>query len=306
MKLKVAVFFFVLLVAGGAMAQQRPVTSTYMFNGLSLNPAYAGSLNVFSAIVTNRDQWINIAGAPVFQSLTVHNSYVSNRVGVGLSMTRDKVGVHEDMGVYGSYAYKVRTGKGILAMGLQGGFNNRQSNFTETNIFDPSDPLYTAINKFSPNFGAGLYFANPKMYAGFSVPYILTNKVFKIDADVPTNSKESRYYYFTAGVVFDMNSLIKLSPGVLVRYQENVPVGWDLNATVIFEDIAYVGASYRSGDAVVFLAQFILNENFRIGYAYDTITSSLTQYAKGTHEIMVNYRIKIKNNKKDPECPVYF
>ena len=306
MKLKVIVFSFVLLVVDGTVAQQRPVTSTYMFNGLSLNPAYAGSLNIFSAIVTNRDQWINVEGAPVFQSLTVHNSFISNRIGVGLAVTRDQVGVHEDMGVYGSYAYKIRTGGGILSMGLQGGFNNRKSNFTEANAFDPSDPLFANISKFSPNFGAGLYFANPKMYAGFSVPYILTNRVFEIEADVPTDSRESRFYYFTAGVVFDASSLIKLSPGVLVRYQENVPVGWDLNATVIFEDIAYVGASYRSGDAVVFIAQFILNENFRVGYAYDAITSPLTQYTKGSHEIMINYRIKLKNHKKDPECPVYF
>ena len=57
---------------------------------------------------------------------------------------------------------------------------------------------------------------------------------------------------------------------------------------------------------IVFISQFILNENFRVGYAYDAITSPLTQYTKGTHEIMINYRIKIKNNKRDPQCPVYF
>lgn len=306
MKLKGVVFYLALMITVGALAQQRPVTSTYMFNGLSLNPAYAGSLNIFSAIVTNRDQWINVAGAPVLQSLTVHNSFLSNRIGVGLAMTNDKVGVHEDLGMYGSYAYKIRTKGGILSMGLQAGFNNRQSNFTEADAFDPSDPLFANLSKFSPNFGAGLYFANPKMYAGFSVPYILTNKVFEIEADVPTDSRESRYYYFTGGVVFDVSSLIKLSPAVLFRVQENIPFGWDINATVIFENIAYVGASYRSGDAVVFIAQFILNENFRVGYAYDAITSPLTEYTKGSHEIMINYRVKLKNHKKDPQCPVYF
>ncbi len=306
MKLKFFALSLGILCAVELNGQQRPVTSTYMFNGLALNPAYAGSLNVFSAIVTNRDQWINVAGAPVFQSLTAHNSFVSNRVGVGLTVTRDQVGVHEDMGLYGSYAYKIRTGAGILSAGLQAGFNNRQSNFTETDVFDPTDPLYTNLSKFSPNFGAGLYFANAQMYVGFSVPYILSNKVYEIETDVPVESRESRYYYLTGGVIFDMSSLIKLSPSFLVRYQENVPIGWDFNATVIFENIAYAGVSYRSGDAVVFLSQFILNENIRVGYAYDAITSPLTSYTKGTHEIMINYRIKLKSNKKDPQCPVYF
>ena len=170
MKLKFAVFVLVIICAIGLDAQQRPVTSTYMFNGLTLNPAYAGSLNIFSAIVTNRDQWVNIAGAPVYQSLTVHNSFASNRIGVGLLVTNDQVGVHEDMGVYGRYAYKIRTGVCILSMGLQAGFNNRQSDFTETDAFDPTDPLYTNISKFSPNFGAGLYLANPSLYVCFSVP----------------------------------------------------------------------------------------------------------------------------------------
>lgn len=306
MNLRTGAFITLLIIVVGAFAQQRPVTSTYMFNGLVLNPAYAGSLNVFSATVTNRDQWINVEGAPVFQSVTAHNSFAGNRVGAGIMMTRDVVGVHEDLGFYGSYAYKIATDAGILAMGLQAGFNNRQSNFTDTEAFDQTDDLYQNISKFSPNFGAGIYFANPRMYVGLSVPYILTNEVFDIETDAPTESRESRFYYLTGGVVFDLSPTVKLSPAALIRYQENVPIGWDLNATVIFENIAYVGASYRSGDALVFLSQFILNENFRIGYAYDAITSPLTRYTKGTHEIMINYRIKINTAKSHPQCPVYF
>ena len=46
--------------------------------------------------------------------------------------------------------------------------------------------------------------------------------------------------------------------------------------------------------------------NFRIGYAYDFPTSELGPFTSGTHEIFLNYRIKIKNTKKDAQCPVYF
>lgn len=287
-------------------AQQRPVTSTYVFNGMALNPAYAGILNVFSANFTNRDQWINIEGAPVMQSVIAHNSFNGDRVGAGLLMTRDKVGVHEDIGLYGAYAYKIRTSAGVLSMGLQAGFNNRQSNYSQTDAFDTDDALYTDISRFSPNFGAGLYFSNTRMYAGISVPYILENKVFDIQTDVRTSATESRYYYATGGVILELGPSVKFSPSFLLRMQENVKLGWDINSLIIFDNIAYAGVSYRSGDAVVFISQFILNENFRVGYAYDAITSPLTEYTKGTHEIMVNYRIRIKNNKKNPECPSYF
>lgn len=295
-----------LILTLASFGQQRPVTSTYVFNGMALNPAYAGILNVFSATFTNRDQWINIEGAPIIQSAMIHNSFNSNRVGAGLIMTRDKVGVHEDMGLYGAYSYKIRTSAGVLSMGLQAGFNNRQSNYTESNAFDPTDDTYVNLSRFSPNFGAGVYFSNTRLFAGISVPYMLTNKIFDIETDVPTNAKESRYYYANGGVIFELGPSVKISPSFLLRMQERIPFGWDLNTLVIFDDIAYAGVSYRSGDALMFMSQFILNENFRVGYAYDAITSPLTQYSKGTHEIMVNYRIKIKNAKKNPECPSYF
>ena len=143
------------------------------------------------------------------------------------------------------------------------------------------------------------------MYLGVSVPYIIENKLYEVEG-VVTESRESRYYYGTGGVVLDLNKQVKFSPSFLVRYQENSRLGWDLNAMIIFDKIAYMGASYRNGDALVFLVQMILNENFRLGYSYDTTTSALTNHSRGTHEILLNYRIKLRNYKHDPQCSVYF
>ena len=294
------------LVSVDLYAQQRPVFSTYMFNGLMLNPAYAGSQDLFSATITNRNQWVNIDGAPNFQSVSAHTTWVGNRVGTGLIVTRDAIGAHEQYGVYGSYAYKIRMAHGILAMGVQGGFDNRRSDFSQINIKDPNDPFLTGtITKFNPNFGAGLYYANPKFFFGFSVPYILNSKIFAAD-QIVSEEREARYYYVNAGNVMELSPHVKLNPSVLLRIQERNTIGFDINANLIFDDIIYAGISYRSGDAVVLLTQLLLNENFRIGYAYDTVSSSLNAFTAGTHEIMLNYRKKIKNLKKNPQCPVYF
>ena len=148
------------------------------------------------------------------------------------------------------------------------------------------------------------------MYAGLSAPYILENQLFNIDDEnvidgTVTSATESRYYYGTGGIIFNLSQNVKLSPSILLRYQEQSRVGWDLNATVIFDGVAYAGVSYRSGDAIVFLTQLILNENFRLGYAYDTTVNALDESSRGTHEIMLNYRIEL-NIGKDPQCPVYF
>lgn len=300
--------FTVLLLffASLAIAQQRPVMSTYMFNGLSLNPAYAGSLNVMSASFLHRKQWINVDGAPTSQVFSAHSSFYSNKIGIGIQATRDRIGVHEETSFYGSYAYKIKTSAGILAMGLSGGFDNRVSDFSQLNILNRDDQSFSTIpTRFSPNFGTGIYFANPTMYVSVSVPYILENTLYEVENGT-SGSKESRYYYATGGIIFGLSQNVKFSPSALIRYQEQSRLGWDLNATIIFDGIAYVGLSYRSGDALVFLTQLILNENFRFGYAYDATTSPLANHSRGTHEVLLNYRIKLRNYKKDPQCPVYF
>lgn len=310
--MKLLKYTFLVLAFGlilNVNAQQRAITSTYPFNGLLLNPAYAGSLNVLSAIVVHRKQWVNIEGAPVHQAFTAHNSFMSNQIGVGLSVTHDIVGVTESFSTYASYAYKIHTSIGVLAMGLQGGFDNRRSDFTELDLLDDEDPLLSgAITRFTPNVGVGLYFANPIMYAGVSVPYLVENKTLSVQQDNNSisDSRESRYYYFTGGLILPIAENIKISPSILVRKQEENRLSYEFTPMIIFEDLAYLGLGIRNSGDIIFLGQLILNENLRIGYAYDASTSDLGATTTGSHEILVNYRIKLHNYKKHPQCPVYF
>ncbi|MEM9338316.1 MAG: type IX secretion system membrane protein PorP/SprF [Bacteroidota bacterium] len=302
---RITIYILGITFVTGLLAQQRPVTSTYMFNGQAINPAYVGSLNVFSAMFIHRKQWINVEGAPTSNIFSMNTSLLKNQIGVGLQVTRDKIGVHEETAVYGSYAYKIKTSAGILALGLSGGFDNRRSDFNELNVLNTDDPLLTGTaSRFNPNFGTGLYFANSRMYLGVSVPYILENTLYLVE-NTSTEAKESRYYYGTGGIILDINENMKFAPSALIRYQEQNRLGWDLNATIIFDDVAYAGVSYRNGDALVFLTQLILNENFRVGYAYDATTSALTNESRGTHEVLLNYRIKLRIFGR-PDCPVYF
>ena len=302
--------FIFLTVSMLASAQMRALTSTYQFNGLLLNPAYAGSLNMLSVIAVHREQWINVEGAPIYQALTAHTSFNDNQIGTGLQITRDRIGVHDNVSMYGSYAYKIKTGIGIMSLGLQAGFDSRRSDYTNIEIISPTDPVFSLGNtvKTSPNFGTGLYFANPNMYVGISVPYLLENKTYVLSESnsLPSNSRESRYYYATGGFVFHLSEQIKLSPSVLIRAQEQSRIAYDISGLVIFDEIAYVGLSFRNSGDITFIGQLILNENFRVGYAYDANTNEIATETTGSHEILLNYRIKLRNYKKDPQCPVYF
>jgi type IX secretion system PorP/SprF family membrane protein len=237
----------------------------------------------------------------------MQSSFFKSRVGVGLALTNDQIGIHDDFGLYATYAYHLpvsRTTK--LSMGLQAGFNHLVSDFTLLNIRDLSDPnLQSRITKMNPNFGAGLYYYSEKFHLGFSIPFLLENKIVDVEG-VLSEAKQSRNYYINAGYVFTPDHNFKVTPSILIRMQEGAPLGFDVNATASYKEIVGLGVSYRSSDAVIFLFQLKLFDNMHLGYAYDYTTTDLNQFSKGSHEILLNYRFKIPGIHKGLLCPAYF
>ncbi len=309
MKLLLRSFSIVFILVFGSQisfGQQRPVYSQYLFNALAINPAFAGSQDQFSSTAIYRDQWVNFPGAPTIQTLSANTAFAKKKIGVGFVLSNDQVGVHNNVGLYLSYAYRIRFQRGVLAMGLQAGFNNLKSDFSELNIKDLNDPNLSGIfNKFNPNFGTGVFYVNDVFYAGVSIPYLLNNKVFQGD-DFLTQARERRNYFITAGRVFDLNEDMQIKPSTLVRMQEQAPLGVDLNLQLIFRQIISLGSSYRFGDSMIFNFELQMNENFRIGYAYEWTLSAIGDFSRGSHEVMINYRFDIPGLNRSIECPTFF
>ncbi|MCZ6898867.1 MAG: type IX secretion system membrane protein PorP/SprF [Bacteroidetes bacterium] len=299
-----------LLMAGltlfGANAQQKTIISQYMFNQLPLNPAVAGSHGQFSATFSYRDQWVNFEGAPQTSIFSVHTGITDTKVGLGLLVSVDEIGIHKDLGVYASYSYHIRFPLGTLYMGLQGGFNKLTSDFTLLNLRTTSDPLLSGfVSNVNPNFGAGAYLVNEKWTAGFSAPFLLSNKI--VDAETAfSEAKEARNYYLYLERTFTINDAIRLRPSTLIHLQEGAPFSFDLTATVIIKDLVSFGVSRRNNDAIITLFELKISERLYLGYAYDWTTSDLNQFSSGSHEIMLNYRFKVKGLHKDLLCPAYF
>ncbi len=300
-KLCSSIFLLIILLNSEAIAQQNPVFSQYMFNGLAINPAYAGNQDQFSATAIYRKQWDNFEGAPTTQTLSAHSSVKNKNIGLGLLASREQIGVHNETRVYLSYSYKIKMRVGTLSMGIQGGFNNLYSDYTKLNLKSEKDVLMTGTaNSFNPNFGTGLFYSTSTAYVGFSIPYIVNGKL-KRASDVIEQGKQARYYFLTAGNVFTVNRFVKVKPSTLLRIQEGNAVNVDVNASLILDDIITVGVSYRSEDAVVGMFELELTDQLRFGYAYDHTTSDIGQYSNGTHEFMINFRIPHHH-----KCHTYF
>lgn len=286
-------------------AQQYPVYSQYLFNGLVINPAYAGSHVQFSATAMYRNQWVNLDGAPKTLSFSAHTALAKNKVGVGLLLTNDEIGSYSNQSMFGSYAFMIKSPAGTLAMGLQAGFNLTSADFSNLNLNEPDEAFASIENRFKPNFGAGVYFHNDLFFAGFSVPFLLNNKVTNGIEEIANEISEARYYYLHGGMVLPLsrNKAVQFNPGLLVQAQEGAPLRLDINAGFIFHEVFSVGASYRNVDAIISYIDLKLSEQFHFGYSYDWTTSDLNQFSRGTHEFMLNYRFRIREIHGNVECP---
>ncbi|HCW07854.1 MAG TPA: hypothetical protein DGG95_10885 [Cytophagales bacterium] len=298
---------FLFFISSLGVAQQRPLQSLYMFDPLLINPAYAGSQVQLSATAIYRNQWVNLDGAPKTFTQTAHSGFRKYRVGIGYILSNDQIGIHNDVGFYGVYSYKIPvTKKSTLSFGLQGGFNNLRSNYALLDPKQTNDPTIGISNKFNPNFGAGLYYRQGAFYAGLSVPYILDNKIIGLITYTASTARQHRYYYLMSGFTKKLSNIVKFVPSTLIRIQEAAPLSFDLNAFLVFYDAVGLGCSYRFHDSVIPMFELQLNDNFHVGYAYDITTSALNRYSNGSHEIMINYRVKIPRIHKGLECPSYW
>src|SRR5688572_1669101 len=308
---KLIIILIGIMASAVGYAQQRPIHSLYMFDPLLINPAYAGTQVQLSGTAIYRNQWVNFPGAPKTFTASAHSGFRKARIGLGFLVANDQIGIHSENSAYFIYSYKIPLSKfdnkkSTLSFGVQGGFNNLKSDFTKLNPHDINDPFYSLVERnMSWNFGGGIYYCSPKFYAGFSVPYILNNKIVDVK-DLESIDKQSRYYYLTCGYVFQPSKNLKFIPSTLIRLQETAPLRFDLNLVTVLYDVVGMEASYRLDDSIVGMFELQINENFHVGYAYDFTTSDLRQYSNGTHEIMINYRVKIQRWHKGIECPSYW
>jgi len=285
-------FVVVLMQTIRSEAQQHPMFSHYMFNGLYINPAYAGSKEFVSTTFIARKQWTGFEGAPSTQIASLHAPLKRKKIGLGVVISNDKIGITNETDLYGSYAYHIQTNSGILSLGLSAGFSYFRSQFSDLTVWDPDDPVYetNSLSNVLPNFGAGLYYYSQKFYAGLSVPQILSydeDQAFHIKID--KTHKVVRHYFLTSGMIVETRGELKLRPSMMIKYTSNTPIQYDLNLNFILSDIIWLGATYRSEDAIVLLAAYQVSKKLRIGYSYDMTLSDIRTYSSGSHEIIVGY-----------------
>lgn len=301
------IFILLLSIILEIKAQQDAQYTQYMYNTISVNPAYAGSRNTINITGLYRNQWVGIGGAPVTQTLNIHSPIgASEKVGLGLSVINDKVGPTTETYINIDFSYTVNLSDWEeLSFGLKAGGHLLDVNFNELNKFTNSDILLDANidNKFSPNVGVGVYYHKPKFYIGLSAPNLLETKHFNESSNGSTASsflaKERVNYYLISGYVFELNDRLKFKPATLLKLIEGAPLQVDISANFLIQEKLTLGLAYRWSAALSALAGFQISDNLMLGFAYDRDTTQLgsTKFNGGSYEFLLRYEISKKQEK---------
>lgn len=298
---------FIGITIQGLVAQQDAQYTQYMFNTLSVNPAYAGSRGQLTFAGLYRSQWIGLNGAPETFTINLHSPIRNSRLGYGLSVVNDNIGdgtVQETyLDAVISYTLDVSQ-NAKLSFGLKGGGNMLSLDFSKLRNFDQEVVQQDNIDsQFSPNFGLGVYYHTDRFYAGLSAPNILETEFFD-NNDNDANSvnflaTERINFYFITGYVFDLNGNLKFKPALLTKAVGGAPLQVDISANFLFADRFSFGAAYRWDAAVSALAGFQITDQIMLGLAYDKETTELgtRRFNDGSFEIFLRLELLKKFQK---------
>ncbi|SFH34979.1 PorP/SprF family type IX secretion system membrane protein [Pedobacter insulae] len=314
--------FFLMLF--NAYGQQEAQYGQYVFNGLYINPAYAGYKDEIYFQAFYRAQWTGIKGGPRSLSVSIDAPVSDGKLGLGALISTDKIGAQTSLNAMGNLAYRIKLnddgtravsfglGLGVLQMGING------SLLTPNEIGDTRIPTGNQTN-IVPDARAGIQYSSERFFIGFSAnsliaPYLTKDKNF----DILTMKAES-HFYLTTATIYRLNEDLIFKPSFLIKDDLHGPTSVDLNAFLLFRDKLWLGGLYRTSmkmypkknlqkelsnkSALGFIAEFFVKPNFRVGYGYDYSLSKLSAFDHGSHELSIGFYLNtIRSQKKLCNC----
>jgi type IX secretion system PorP/SprF family membrane protein len=333
-KLKYLSFGIMLLSGIKSQAQQNIQMTQYIFNSISINPAYAGYKEEWFGQLGLRSQWTGWDGAPKTGVLSVDGVLdpVERRHGVGLSISADALGAQSATSIYANYALRLqldRSDEHRLSLGIAGGVTQYGLDGNKLNPADGNDQVLPdgKISTWRPDIRLGLYYNNSRWYAGVAVQDLFAGTDSDEDFQFNQNSLESIYRnihgYFMAGALLELEPGLLLRPSLLVKDDFKGPTAVDITAMFVFNDKFWIGPGYRtrakifnrdysdatadklsSLNSVSGIAQFYVSPRFRVGYSYDHMLNRLSGMQSGSHEVTLG--VTLGSSGRRVLSPRYF
>ncbi len=295
--------WFITLLVQTATAQQPGHFTQYRANHLVINPAFAGAHEALSVTLLYRSQWSGLEGAPRTMTFSGHSLFKNDRLGVGINIINDRIGIHQNLSVNGNFAYHLQINEhAVLSAGLLVGINHKQTDFNSLSgqIQVNMDPFITEgnLSESTMDIGAGLYYRHHRLHLGVSAPRILTPKSQVTDSLAIVLNH--RHYFVFSKYQLPIKSNITLQPGFLLKHVPNLPLGFDISIDAIFNQVLLAGLTYRISESVDLMLQAKVTPQLSLGYSFDHPIDEVSDLSSSSHEFMLNYlfsftRTQVKN-----------
>jgi type IX secretion system PorP/SprF family membrane protein len=330
-KLKTWVTLMLLLAGMKGTAQQNVQFSQYAFNGLTVNPAYAGYKENWYLNTIYRHQWSNFPGAPRTGGISIDGltNATDNRVGVGAQFLFDRTGPQESMSLYGSYAYRIpldAEDTRRLCIGLGAGVTQYSLDGNALQYVDNNDQAIPVgkISHWVPDARFGVYYYTPSFYLGISVMDLFSMyteaSLYSWKGNSYETIRKTQHVYLTAGTVLNLTDDLKLKPTMMLKEDFKGPTSVDLNAFLLISEKLWVGGSYRTSmkmwnkahldarlqqvNAASLILEYYVGDRYRFGYSYDMNVNKMASYQGGSHEISIG--VLFPSKKYNISNPRYF
>jgi len=308
---KIFCFLFLYIIANlAAIAQQDPQFTFNKMTQLSVNPGSAGNDGVVNGLILNRYQWVGIAGAPKTLLFSVGGAtqLLGFESGVGLNIMSDDLGNQKNISVNFDYAYRKKISLGDLAIGTSIGFYSIAfggewtvpdgDNWVLNDNFVPKPGSQLAFD-----VGLGVLLKSNDYYLGASVTHL--NQAALVFQD-QASTYLARHYYLSGGYNISLaDPLFEIQPSVLFK-TDMVAYQADITVDLVYKKRYSAGLNYRINDAIGVLLGFEMVNGLRIGYAYDIMTSALSGYGYGSHELYLGYSFDMGKNRSKKYKSVRF
>jgi type IX secretion system PorP/SprF family membrane protein len=274
------------------LGQMFPLSNHYVYDALAINPAFAGCHDALSATIMYRNQWVGFKDSPKSQMLSVHTPVDNDRIGLGLLVEKNSIGIFKETSFIGNYAYRMELHDGKLALGLGFGATVYHVAWTELAKTDADDEQLMNNNTSAvlPAFSLGAYYYTKKYFIGISLPMFLSHESDQRTGNYKISNNFSGYnYFFTGGYEVGISPQVKLLPSLLIKYHPDNAIQIDYNAQLSLKDRIWLGIGYRNRNMLVGMLQCQLNYQVRMAYSYDFEFGTIGKYTNGSHEIVLNY-----------------
>lgn len=290
-RIEIIVVFLLFFVLELAIAQQRPQFSQYFNSPNVINAAFAGSSERHQLGFGFRSQWFGVKDAPT----NLYLSYMGNaseKAGLGFSIISDKVYVLSETHLYGDFSYKVTLSESAnILLGLKFGGSFLNIDFSKLQI--QNDPLYSQniSTGFNPNIGFGFVFRYKKYFIAPSISSLLRGTKIKREGLQPAASNEAPNLYLNIGSHYVLSDNISLTPLILARATEGVPVSIDFTSLFNIYKKVNLGLTYRLEESFGGLFSIDATKNLTFGYSYDYTTSNVGTFSNGSHEFSMQFKL---------------